>query len=121
MRKARLATAPLCILLHNSPNIHGAVVDELTDGQVRQVLVPLPETDEDVTLMHSVDVAMKEGTELKSRAVAYTEAGIGELESRFSERHNTSSKQSSHKANYKGATPQQVAKAVENYLPKPKR
>lgn len=80
----------LCSFLASPPgqiqltaNIHGAVVDELTDDQVRDVLIPLPKTTEDMTLMHSVDATMKKGTTLKSQAVASAEASVRELAERF--------------------------------------
>ena len=64
-------------------NIHGAVVDELTDEQLRSVVVPLPKTTKDKALLRSVDDAMKKSTELKSQAVASAEASAGELVERF--------------------------------------
>ena len=64
-------------------NIHGAVVDELTDNQIRQILVPLPETDEDKRLMIFVDTAMKRGVGLKSQAALHTQEGIQEIKRRF--------------------------------------
>ena len=64
-------------------NIHGAVVDELTDDQVGNILVPVPESEDDAALMRSVDAAMKKGVRLKTQAVASTEVGLTQLEARF--------------------------------------
>ena len=52
-----------------SAKIHGAVVDELTDAQVKNVLVPIPTKKKDLKLVRSIDASMKQAIELKSQAV----------------------------------------------------
>ena len=50
--------------------IYGAVVDELTEAQARNVVVPLPTTDEQREIMVVIDQNAKEAIGLKSKAVA---------------------------------------------------
>ncbi len=57
-------------------SIHGAVVDELTDDQVENVLVPVPTTEKDWKLVRSIDAAMKQSTKLKSKAVAAAQTSM---------------------------------------------
>ena len=51
-------------------NVHGAVVDELTDEQVSNILVPVPDKKKDIERVGGIDEGMKEAIALKSRAVA---------------------------------------------------
>ena len=60
-------------------SIHGAVVDELTDEQVRNVLVPLPEKKSDRDLVRSIDEGMKRATALKSQAVVATQTSVANV------------------------------------------
>ncbi len=57
-------------------NIHGAVVDELTDDQVESVLVPIPDKKKDWELLRSIDAKMKLATELKSKAVTAAQESV---------------------------------------------
>ncbi len=57
-------------------SIHGAVVDELTDDQVKNVLVPLPVTDKDWDVVRSIDAGMKQSTKLKSKAVTAAQTSM---------------------------------------------
>ena len=50
--------------------IYGAVVDELTEDQVKSVLVPLPETNEQRDLVRQVDRDTQRAIRLRSRAVS---------------------------------------------------
>ena len=67
-------------------NIYGAVVDELTEGQAADMLVPMPETKKDAALMSAVDAAMRESVAMKSQAVAAAERSVGQLMERFDTR-----------------------------------
>lgn len=60
-------------------NIHGAVVDELTDEQVRNVLVPLPEEKFDRDQVDSIDQSMKRAIELKSQAIMAAQASVSNV------------------------------------------
>ncbi len=62
-----------------SASIHGAVVDELTDEQVRNVLVPLPQKKPDRDLVRSIDEGMKRATTLKSQAVVATQTSVANV------------------------------------------
>ena len=57
-------------------NIHGAVVDELTDEQVRNVLVPIPDKEADIDFVRSIDRDMKRATALKSQAVVAAQTSV---------------------------------------------
>ena len=56
--------------------IHGAVIDHLTEQNVRDVLVPMPATKEDHEIMDSIDLEAKTAVGLRSEAVASTENAI---------------------------------------------
>ncbi len=64
-------------------SVHGAVVDELTDDQVRDVLVPLPDSPEDWQVVRSIDEKMKRAIEVKSNAVEAAVASSTEFADRF--------------------------------------
>lgn len=57
-------------------NSYGAVVDELTAKQTSEILVPVPTTDEEKTLVSSIDKGMEKATKLRSRAVVSAKAGV---------------------------------------------
>ena len=57
-------------------NVHGAVVDELTDNQVRNVLVPVPAREADVEVVRSIDREMKRAVALKSQAIAAAQTSV---------------------------------------------
>ena len=59
--------------------IHGAVVDELTEDHVRNVIVPLP----DPQTARKIDSIMRNGINMKSQAVAAAEQSVGKLTDRF--------------------------------------
>ena len=58
-------------------NIYGAVVDELTEEQADNILVPLPETDEDRALVQSLDAVMRDSVAKRSKAVSLVNEAIG--------------------------------------------
>lgn len=60
-------------------NIHGAVVDELTDVHVKDVMVPVPETADEWELVEKLDGGVKQATKLKSEAVAVAEATAAQI------------------------------------------
>lgn len=64
-------------------NIYGAVVDELTEDQTKDILVPLPKSKEDRELALLVHNSMKKAIAIKSKAVASAESSVKKLESRF--------------------------------------
>ena len=51
-------------------HVHGAVVDEITDDHVRNVLIPIPTDKGGRAMVGSIDAEMKRAVELKSRAAA---------------------------------------------------
>ena len=57
-------------------NVHGAVVDELTDEQVRNVLVPVPGAEADLDAVRAIDRDMKRAVALKSQAIAAAQASV---------------------------------------------
>ena len=65
-------------------NVHGAVVDELTEDQLRNVLVPMPESESDMEFVRSINSRMNAGVAMKSRAVASVESSVDELMDRIS-------------------------------------
>ncbi len=64
-------------------NSYGAVVDELTEQQMKSVSVPLPETEEDKELVRSIDGLVSRSTALKSEAVVAARAAALGLRERF--------------------------------------
>ena len=62
-----------------SANVHGAVVDELTDAQVRNVLVPIAEKKAHVELARSIDRDMKRATALKSQAIVAAQTSVANI------------------------------------------
>ena len=85
-------------------NIHGAVVDELTEDHIRNVLVPLPKP----SMLRNIDSFMKKGMSMKSQAVLSAEAGIAKLTDRFDH-----PQKQTYKTGYKSA----AAKRVQTYRP----
>ena len=80
---AKCPAGYLCAFLQSSlgqeqltANSYGAVVDELTAEQVREVLVPVPKTADEKALVRSIDDAMKKATILRSRAVVASQTGL---------------------------------------------
>lgn len=66
-----------------SAQIHGAVVDELTVDQVGGVLVPLPITEGDATLVKTIDDGMKKSVVTKSQAVNQMSGAVNNISDRF--------------------------------------
>ena len=60
--------------------IHGAVVDHLTEDHIKNVLVPLPEPG----ILEEIDGTMMSGIAVKSEAVAAARSSLAQLEGRFS-------------------------------------
>lgn len=58
---------------------HGAVVDHLTEEQVENILVPLPNP----SLIQKIDLMMKRGMSVKSKAVELVNHSIEKLSRRF--------------------------------------
>lgn len=63
--------------------IYGAVVDEITAQQVRDLLIPLPNNAQDTALVQSIDTQMKESTRLRTVGVRLAETAITQMEERF--------------------------------------
>ena len=59
--------------------VHGAVVDHLTEDHVGNVLVPLPHT----RTRKKIDSVLRRGIDMKSLAVAAAEASVSKLTERF--------------------------------------
>ena len=59
--------------------VHGAVVDHLTEDHVGNVLVPLPST----RTRRKIDSILRKGIDMKSQAVAAAETSVVELTERF--------------------------------------
>ena len=87
--------------------MHGAVVDHLTENQVRSVLVPLADT----RTIRKMDSIMRKGISIKSKAVASAESSNKRLMGRFGK----SERRETYKADYGDAVPEQVEKAVSRY------
>ncbi len=66
-----------------SASIYGAVVDELTEEQVRQILVPVPRSKSSWDSLWSIDSTMRKATELRSKAVAIARICESELSKRL--------------------------------------
>ena len=92
--------------------MHGAVVDHLTEDHISNVLVPLPADSQTIRRLNSM---MKKGMAMKSEAVELAEECIGKVADRFGQSWKRKTK--AHKANYGSATPEQVAMAVLTYRP----
>ena len=100
-------------------NIHGAVVDELTDDQVRNILVPIPTKKEEWDLVNSIDAAMKEAIKLKTQAVAAAQMSVDRTTAWL----RPSDDATPHKdqdLRIPNATPEQVAKALTSGGAKPR-
>ena len=93
-------------------NTYGAVVDELTEGQVRNILIPLPNS----RTIRKIDSIMKRGMSMKSQAVTSAQTSVEELTARFGES-GKANKWGNYKADYRGETPEQVAKDVLIHRP----
>ena len=73
--KKRCPAGYLCAFLASplgqaqlSASIHGAVVDELTDKQVGDVLVPVPQSKADWSLVNGIDKAMRKSLKLSANS-----------------------------------------------------
>ena len=91
--------------------VHGAVVDHLTEDHIRNVLVPLP----DARTIRKIDSTMKKGIDMKSKAVASAQESVGKLMQMFETEKRAT--RTGYKADYLEATPEQVAKAMLMYRP----
>ncbi len=69
--------------LQLTATIYGAVVDELTEEQAAGVLVPLPETDDDVALVKRIDGEMRDSIAKRSEAVALAMRAVESVSSRL--------------------------------------
>ena len=105
--KQRCPSGYLCSFLSSpfgqvqlTSQMHGAVVDHLTEDQVRNVLVPLP----DAQIIRELDSKMKKGMSIKSKAVKL----VGESVERVSARFGQTVKQ----VDYGGAETEQATKVV---------
>ena len=92
--------------------MHGAVVDHLTEGQVRNILIPLPNS----RTIRKIDSIMKRGMSMKSQAVTSAQTSVEELTARFGES-GKANKWGNYKADYRGETPEQVAKDLLIHRP----
>ena len=79
---------------------------------MRNVVIPLP----DSRTIRKIDSIMKRGMSMKSQAVASAETSVDELTARFGEL-GKSNKWGNYKADYRGETPEQVAKGVLIHRP----
>lgn len=52
------------------------MVDELTDEQVRNVLVPIPDKEPDVEVVRAIDRDMKRAIALKSQAIVAAQTSV---------------------------------------------
>ena len=91
-------------------SIHGAVVDELTDDQVKNVLVPLPITDKDWDVVRSIDAGMKQSTKLKSKAVTAAQTSMESMMAWL--QNNGDSVHKGKDLRIPNTTPEQLAKAL---------
>ena len=82
-------------------NIHGAVVDELTEEHIGNVLVPLLDT----RTVHKIDSFMRRGIAIKSQAVASSEASVKRLTDRFWQSKRREARET-YKADYGNVTPE---------------
>ena len=60
-------------------NVYGAVVDELTEDQAQDVLVPVPENADDWSLLASLDSSMREAVDLRSEATSLVNEAISKV------------------------------------------
>ena len=81
--EAKCPSGYLCSFLTSSlgqaqlnANVHGAVVDELTDEQVRNVLVPVPDREADIDSVRAIDRDMKRAIALKSQAIVAAQTSV---------------------------------------------
>ena len=99
-------------------NIYGAVVDELTEEQAGGILVPTPRTASDKALIRSIDHTMKEATDLKSRAVAATQASVANTISWIHEADTSIAKNEDLRIS--NLTPEQITNTLMNDKAKPR-
>ena len=85
--------------------IHGAVVDHLTEQNVKDVLVPVPRTRKDHQLVDSIDSTMKDAFNIRSSAVDSAEESVRILEGKFLTDSNNAI---GINPRYEGATPEMV-------------
>lgn len=88
--ETRCLSGYLCAFLTSSlgqaqltANIYGAVVDEITERQVKNLQIPLPVNTQDSALVQSIDTQMKESTRLRTVGVRLAETAITQMEERF--------------------------------------
>ncbi|MYD86274.1 MAG: hypothetical protein F4010_07380 [Cenarchaeum sp. SB0669_bin_11] len=86
-------------------NIHGAVVDELTEDHIERILVPLPKR-----RLRIIDSTMRRGMYMKSQAVSSVEAGVAEVTERFGPATGPT-----YKTDYESSAPEKVADAGPGY------
>lgn len=60
--------------------IYGAVVDELTEDQTRSVLIPVPETPEQLALVNKLSQTAMEAVELRAKAVGLAEKAVSAID-----------------------------------------
>lgn len=60
--------------------IYGAVVDELTEDQTRSVLIPVPETQQQLTLVKNLSATAMKAVELRAEAVGLAEEAIAAID-----------------------------------------
>ena len=65
--------------------IHGAVIDHLTEENVRDVLVPVPISEADKALMADIDVKVEQALTMRSNAVAAARKAVEAVEDRLGE------------------------------------
>ena len=92
-------------------SIYGAVVDELTEEQAGEILVPMPRTARDRKLAASVDRDMKASTALKSRAVAASQSSV-ETATAWLQESDPSVIHKDKDLRIPNATPEQVGRAL---------
>lgn len=66
-------------------HIYGAVVDELTEDQVRSVLVPMPVNDDQKRRIVEIDRAARKAVEVRSRAVELITDAVSDISTLVSE------------------------------------
>ena len=59
-------------------NIYGAVVDELTEAQLGDILIPMPRTANERAQVNHIDASIKDATKLKSQALAIMQKTVSD-------------------------------------------
>ena len=65
--------------------IFGAVVDHLTEDQVKDVLVPLPQTDEQQAVVRRIAKEAREAIEIRTKAVGMVARAVSDVEALLTE------------------------------------